>query len=118
MADLEAAIEELQWLPYSERIRISESKNSAMQRPAAPIAEANVSLEKLPQLEVLIGVMSGMAQRIENIEVLLQQTVALLERKNRISIRFGRNQLSHLVKQFTLEMQKAKSGQVLNNLNN
>ncbi len=140
-----AAIEELQWLPYSERVRRSDSKNSAINGQGALIAEDGESerihqtrrserihqtrrserihqtrrsefgVEKPPQFEAAITIMSGMAQRMENIEVLLQHTVALLERKNRISIRFGRNQLSHLVKQFTLEMEKAKSGQVLNN---
>src|SRR5713226_8547555 len=115
---VKAAIEELQWLPYSERVRRSDARHSAINGQGALIwddSKANIGVEKLPQFEAMITIMSGMAQRMENIENLLQHTVAPLARKNRISIRFGRNQLSHLVKQFTLEMEKAKSGQVLNN---
>ncbi len=114
---VKAAIEELQWAPYSERRR-TEIKRSPANGHGARAANGGpltFGMENPPQLEAMVNLVSGMAQRMENIETLLQHTVMLLERKNRVSVRFGRNQLSHLVKQFTLEMEKAKSGQMLNN---
>ena len=114
---VKAAIDELQWLPYSERVR-SDAKRGAVNGQGALLGDngaENIGVENLPQFETMIAILAGMAERMESIETLLQHTVELLERKHHISVRFGRNQLSHLVKQFTLEMEKAKSGRVLNN---
>lgn len=102
---VKAAIEELQWPPYDQRKREVRPRVNGAVEPASSRTGEPHTLD-----DAAFNVILEMARRLEAIEKLLHSTVTLLERKNRISIRFGRNQLAQIIKQFTLEMERARTG--------
>ena len=107
---VKTAIEELQWQPFSLRVKKQESK----QREIKEISSDPVSSNEQPVLTLsghdlgqLISVASSIANRAENIELLLQHAVTLLQRKNqKISVKLGRAQVSQLMKQLTVQIEK------------
>lgn len=151
-ASVRAALDELQWQPFAERVRrrlaapappplnfaepapaanaainvAGNRADAAFGMPVHPLGNtaANTpalrlaSVRSLPMaadgatpLDQLHKQVSVMNARMENVESLLAQALALLERRSpqrsrKISVRLGRAQLSQLVKHLAIEMEK------------
>lgn len=91
---LRAAIEELQWVPYVERMarKVKVPSSDA----AGSAVDDSAWVARMDEVLDRTGAITGHMERIEQ---LLQNVVSLLQRRNRISVRLGRHQLTQLVKQ-------------------
>ena len=153
-ASVRAALDELQWQPFAERVSrrlaapSSAGASLGLARPAANAAQTRApgatsgataastpaqtmgntaanapalrlaAVRSLPTvgdgatvMEQLHKQVADMNARLENVESLLAQALALLERRSpqrsrKISVRLGRAQLSQLVKHLAIEMEK------------
>ncbi|MHB1950481.1 MAG: ExeA family protein [Acidiferrobacteraceae bacterium] len=83
-AVVRTAIEELQWVPYAQRI----AKKATTTAPA--------ERRRTPPDGVVMD--SGLSEHMCNIEALLRNIENLLQRRNRISVRLGRHQLTELAR--------------------
>ena len=164
-ASVRAALDELQWQPFAERVRrrlaapvppplsfaepapaantpmqeaatgtgavssaggsapvnptTTPKKNTFVNTAASATALRLASVRSLPTagdgaapMEQLHKQVTAMNARLENVESLLAQALALLERRSpqrsrKISVRLGRAQLSQLVKHLAIEMEKS-----------
>ena len=159
-ASVRAALDELQWQPFAERVRrrlaapvppslsfaepaantpmnmavtgasaagagttagisaattaMNTAGNTAANTPALRLASVRnlpTAGEGAASMEQLHKQVTAMNARLENVESLLAQALALLERRSpqrsrKISVRLGRAQLSQLVKHLAIEMEK------------
>lgn len=106
---VQSAIDELQWVPYSERVRRAPGPPRALDgglngftHEADPVFTHPRLFPVEDQLSTIAGYLEGMAGRMENIEMLLRHMVTQLERRHKkISVRLGRAELSALMQQIT-----------------
>ncbi|MHB8563538.1 MAG: ExeA family protein [Acidiferrobacteraceae bacterium] len=87
VAVVRAAIEELQWIPYSEQI----AKRGKARVGGAWVLPADRGERRAKDAEL--------TEHMRNIEELLRNIASLLQRRNHISVRLGRHQLTELAKQ-------------------
>lgn len=99
-AVIRTAIEELQWVPYIERI-VNKGK-SKMREERLPADRGDRRVKD-----------AELTEHMRNIEELLRNIAGLLQRRNHISVRLGRHQLIELAKQLGIGV-NSKIGSQLN----
>lgn len=130
-ASVKAAIDELQWLPFAERVRrrlpppesvSAASESMSLSAPGLRLASVRnlpAAVDTSVPFEQMTKDLNAMSARLQNVESLLAQALTLLERRSpqrsrKISVRLGRAQLSQLVKHLAIEMEKGPVARPVN----
>ena len=98
-AVMQDAITELQWVSFSERVA----------RRTRPETTTGSDRGSDPAVLAALGDTGVLASRIRNVESLLESIVSLLQRRNRISVRLGRHQLTQLARDLGMRDPKIDS---------
>ncbi|MHB1565355.1 MAG: ExeA family protein [Acidiferrobacter sp.] len=106
VAIIHEAIVELQWKPFSARRRMGIRSAERATLEQAPAAMGR-------DMESIIRAVMALGPRLDSIEILLRNMVVILQRRNRISLRLGQNQLAQIIKQVSQELEKIQANQDL-----
>jgi len=97
---VESAALELQWDPYRARgVRVGRA-------PGLPQLTDGPFASAMRDMDQLVQAVAGIEPRLKGVEALLRNMVTILQRRNRISLRFGQDQVAQIVKQVSVELEK------------
>ncbi|MHB8254062.1 MAG: ExeA family protein [Acidiferrobacter sp.] len=100
---VKSAVIELQWKPFSMRSRLPLRTEGL-----APSVDV-VSAVGGRDIDQLARAVAALEPRLDSIEALLRHMATILQRRNRISLKFGQNQVAQILKQVSAEIEKLQA---------
>ena len=100
---VKSAVLELQWKPFSARSRQTMRTTITQPLPDTPTTPGARDIDQLARSVAVLE------PRLGDIEVLLRNMVTILQRRSRISLRLGQDQVAQILKQVSAELEKLKA---------